>query len=213
MKVASYLFVGLSIALFSCGGGESEGVDTKDAGQEAKATVESATYAVDNAKSTMQWHGSKVTGEHNGTIQIQSGELKVEDGKITAGEFVIDMSTIKETVDESNAEAAKYARKLEGHLKNEDFFEVETYPTSKFVITKVEGNTVSGNLTIKGITKEISFPATINVSESDLTAHAEFTINRADWNVKYGSSTFFDDLGDKVISNDIDYTIDLVASK
>lgn len=213
MKTTSYLFVlGLSVALFSCGG-QSDGIDANKAGTEAEATTESATYTVDNAKSTVNWHGSKLTGEHSGTIQIQSGSLSVEGGNVTAGEFVIDMNTLKETVDESNEEAKKYAAKLEGHLKSADFFEVETYPTSKFVITKVEGDNVSGNLTIKGITKEISFPATINVTDNEVTASAEFTINRADWEVKYGSSTFFDDLGDKVISNDIDYKINLVASK
>lgn len=211
MKSTAYLFLGLSLALYSCGG--SEGVDTNEAGSEAQASAESATYTVDKSQSTVQWNGTKLTGEHTGTIQLTKGELKVENGAVTAGNFTIDMNTIKETVDETNADAKTYAAKLEGHLKSADFFEVETYPTSEFVITKVEGNTISGNLTIKGITKEISFPANVNVTDNGLTATAEFTINRADWQVKYGSATFFDNLGDKVISNDINYKINLVATK
>lgn len=210
-KINLLLLAASTTLLMSCGNG-GETVDAGEEGTEATATTESATYTVDTQKSMVEWTGKKLAYGHTGTIQIKSGELSVEGGSVTAGNFVIDMNTINEN-DDSAANEEK-EQKLVGHLKSDDFFSVEQYPTSEFAITKVEDNTVSGNLTIKGITKEISFPAQINVTDNELTANAEFTINRTDWDVKYASGNFFEDLAaDQAISDDISYKVNLVATK
>lgn len=211
MNKLNLLLLAASTAfLMSCGNG-GETVDAGEEGTEATASSESATYTVDTQKSMVEWTGKKLAYGHTGTIAIKSGELSTEGGNITAGNFVLDMNSIDETVTAENDEKEQ---KLIGHLKSDDFFSVEQYPTAEFAITKVEGNTVSGNLTIKGITKEISFPAQVNVTDNELTASAEFTINRTDWEIKYASGNFFTDLAaDKAISDDIAYKVNLVATK
>lgn len=161
--------------------------------------------AVNLEKSTVSWVGKKVTGKHGGIINIKEASLEMEDGKLSGGSFTIDMTSIKVT-DEGG-----FAAKLEGHLKSDDFFGVEAHPTASFEITKVASlgtpgdYKITGNLTIKETTKEIKFHA--NVSESSATA--EITVDRSDFNVKYGSGSFFDNLGDKTIYDDFYLTVNL----
>ena len=174
-----------------------------------KITTIQNTLNVDVSSSTITWKGYKPTGSHTGTIMLKSGTLTMEDEYIIGGSFTADMSTIK---DEDGSE------RLEGHLKNEDFFEIETYPTAKFDITEVEmedGNaTINGNMTIKGITKEISFEAEISETDETVTLSSSvFQINRADFNVKYKSKTFFNDLKDKFVNDEFDLQVALVANK
>jgi polyisoprenoid-binding protein YceI len=174
-----------------------------------KITTIQNTLNVDVSSSTITWKGYKPTGSHTGTIMLKSGTLTMEDEYIIGGSFTADMSTIK---DEDGSE------RLEGHLKNEDFFEIETYPTAKFDITEVEmedGNaTITGNMTIKGITKEISFEAEISETDETVTLSSSvFQINRADFNVKYKSKTFFNDLKDKFVNDEFDLQVALVANK
>jgi polyisoprenoid-binding protein YceI len=169
------------------------------------------SYDVDTEQSTIQWTGRKVTGEHTGKINIKEGKLDMENNQLTGGSFVIDMNSI---VNEDLS--GEYKGKLEGHLKSDDFFGVATYPTAKFVITKVEAgkgkqHTLTGNLTIKGTTHEISFPATVNTAGNQVTANAKIVVDRAKYNVRYGSDSFFDNLGDKVIYDDFDLEVSLVA--
>jgi polyisoprenoid-binding protein YceI len=166
------------------------------------------TKSVDVNKSTITWEGRKVTGSHEGTIKIQSGNLDYEGDVLTGGEFVIDMTTI--TCTDLNEGGAK---KLVGHLSSDDFFGVATYPTAKFIITKVVSRgmpgdyKVTGDLTIKDITKSTSF----NTKISDNVAQAEIQIDRSDYNIKYGSGSFFDNLGDKTIYDEFDLNINLVT--
>jgi polyisoprenoid-binding protein YceI len=108
--------------------------------------------------------------------------------------------------------------KLEGHLKNADIFHVSVFATAKFDITKTEAKgakiQVTGNMTIKGITKQITFPATLAVNKDNVTLTSDtFQINRADFNVKYNSKTFFSDLKDKFINDDFDFQVTIVAKK
>lgn len=176
-----------------------------------------AGLPVDIEKSTIEWEGKKVTGAHNGTISLQSGEFEVVKGEIKGGEFVIDMNSIV-CLDITNPSGNA---KLVGHLKNDDFFSVDKYPTAKIVITKVvklkeneQGLThnVYGNLTIKGITEEITFPATITTDKNGkVSAKAEFTVDRTKYDVKYGSSTFFPSIADKAISNDMYFKVNLTT--
>lgn len=143
----------------------------------------------------LEWLGEKVTGDHTGTIKLQSGWLTWKDNKITSGEFNIDMTTIKDV--DNNA-------RLEGHLKSDDFFGVEKFPVSKLVLTgstpfdKGTG-TVSGNLTIKGITQPIQFKAAMQKKDDGVWFFANIIVDRTKYNVRYGSGSFFDNLGDKTI--------------
>jgi len=171
-----------------------------------------AFVLVDPDKSIIEWEGKKVTGAHSGTIQIQSGMLEMLDGNLVGGKFVIDMNSIKNTDIEGGG-----ARKLEGHLKSPDFFGVEAHPKSQFVITKVssrgtEGDyKIVGDMTIKEITKEIKFNAQLE-SEKGMTAvSADITIDRSDFDIRYGSGSFFDNLGDKTIYDDFTLRVKLVA--
>jgi polyisoprenoid-binding protein YceI len=164
-------------------------------------------YTAVLSKSTVKWHAAKVTGEHWGTVELKSGSLQIEGDKITTGQFVMDMTTI---VNE-DLTSEEWNTKLIDHLKSDDFFSVEKFPTSKFVITKSEtfkdGKAkVTGNLTIKGITNPVSFEAT----KQGNTFTAKITIDRTLYDIRYGSGKFFEDLGDKVINDNFDLTISLV---
>jgi len=204
-KTINSVVVIAALFLASCGGSSSkveEGQNAAEAGAGAK------TFVIDAAASNLQWYASKVTGEHNGTVPIKGGELAVEGNKLAAGKFTMDMTNI---VVEDLTDAEMNG-KLTGHLKSEDFFNVENSPESTFELVSadvIEGAAigtanynVKGNLTIKGITKAISFPATINVSDNELTANAEVSIDRTEWDIKYGSGKFFQGLGDKMINDD-----------
>ncbi|WP_129718202.1 YceI family protein [Pedobacter sp. SYP-B3415] len=168
-------------------------------------------YKVDTQKSTLTWIGKKVSGSHNGTIALQSGSLNFNGKKLNGGNFTIDMASIKD--------ADKSAR-LEGHLKADDFFGSAKYPTSTFVIKKVSDAgagkvNVNGDLTIKGKTNSISFPATIAWgSDGSVTATADKVIvDRTKYDIKYGSKSFFSDLGDKFIYDEFELAVKLVAKK
>lgn len=156
--------------------------------------------------SKVTWKAYKVTGSHNGTVDLKSGALVFDDnGQLTGGEFVVDMTSI--TVADLEGE---YKGKLEGHLKSDDFFSVANHPTSSLVFTKVKPTgknsyEVTGDLTIKGITKPVTFDVSIYGSK----ATATMKIDRAQYDVRYGSGSFFDNLGDKTIYDEFDLVVDL----
>ena len=185
----------------------------KTAINEAVAVENSvAVNNVDVEASVLTWKGSKPTGSHNGTVALQSGDLVVENGTLTQGVFVVDMNTITNT----DMAGSDGAAQIEGHLKAADFFDVAQYPTSKFVITSVveeEGKlSVTGNLTIKAITKSITIPATLSTEDGISTFKSDvFTIDRTDFNVKYGSKSFFDGLKDKFINDLVEMSFEVVT--
>jgi len=162
---------------------------------------------VNKSASSIAWLAKKVTGEHNGTVGISAGALNVNGNKLIGGNFTIDLKTIK-ALDITDP---GYNQKFIGHITSGDFFEIEKFPTASFVITKVAGNQVTGNLTVKGITKSITFPAEIAVKGGKVTAKASITIDRTDFNIKYGSKKFFDSIGDKAIYDDFALTVSLVS--
>ena len=196
---------------------EGQKVEANDA--VATETVEVAsdamTYTIDTENSVINWVGSKPGGEHMGTVQLTSGELSVNGENLTSGEFVLDMTTITDT----DLEGEKKA-KLEGHLKTGDFFEVEKFPTASFEITGVEATTetpdathhITGNLTMKGVTKSVTLPAKVEMTEEGLMASTpKFTINRTEWDITYKSGI----LGvakDKAIHDEIGLQIELAAA-
>lgn len=158
---------------------------------------------VDNSK--VVWKGYKVTGSHEGMISINSGSLNFDNEVLTGGSFEIDMSTI--TVTDLEGE---YKDKLEGHLKSDDFFGVAKYPTASLVFTKVKSNgknsyKVTGDITIKGKTESITF----NLSVYGNRANASLKIDRTKFDVRYGSTSFFDGLKDKAIYDEFDLVADL----
>lgn len=156
-------------------------------------------------ESKVTWKAYKVTGSHTGTVNLNSGTLIFDDGKLTGGEFDVDMTSLISADLEG-----EYKGKLEGHLKSDDFFGVEKYPNSTLIFTKVKATgknsyEVQGDLTIKGITK----PVTFDVSVYGSKATATLKVDRAQYDVKYGSGSFFDDLGDKTIYDEFDLVVDL----
>lgn len=173
------------------------------------------TYKVNVQKSNIDWTGKKVGGQHNGSIKLAGGSV-VTNGKAPVnGNFTIDMKSItnKDLTD------ADYNKKLIDHLSSDDFFSIAQYPTAQFVATKISpaGNgvaNVTGNLTIKGITNPISFPVNYSVNGNTFTAVAKgVAVNRAKYNIKYGSKSFFASIGDKAIDDDFLLDITLVAEK
>lgn len=180
----------------------------------AFTVIKEAEYKVDLSQSKVNWTGRKITGEHSGTIKLTDGKLILDGDKLSGGSFTIDMASIKNT-DITDAESGK---DLEGHLKSEDFFATEKYPKARFVITKVspsdnKQSQITGNLTIKGITKEVRFPATIQTEGDKVKATAKIVVDRTLFDIRYGSGSFFDDLGDKAIDNNFELNVALLAKK
>ena len=169
------------------------------------------TFNVSSDQSQLKWVGRKVTGEHFGTIQIKSGKLDIKKGELQGGSFVIDMASLV-----SDDLSGEYKQKLEGHLKSDDFFGVAKYPDARFVIKKAKKRNanqydITGDLTIKETTKSISFPAELVITNDKVYATAVITVDRSEFDVRYGSGSFFDDLGDKTIYDNFDLQVKLVA--
>ncbi len=199
MKKIIGIFFITSVVLLSCKSEKKEKVEVKEAVKVAKAEV---ANNIDVANSVVTWKGTKPTGSHNGNITLKKGALVLENGAIKSGEFLIDMHSINcLDLDPSSGKSD-----LESHLKNTDFFDVIKYPTAKFVITSVaekEGKlTVTGNLTLKEITKSIDIPATISSENGITTFKSEvFNIDRTDFGVTYKSKTINAKLKDKFIDD------------
>ena len=174
------------------------------------------TYKVDTKLSSLEWFAEKVNGKHNGTIMLSGGEIKNDHGNFT-GSFAIDMNTIANTDLKDNGSREK----LEKHLKSADFFDTEKYPKSTFVIISVTPitvakaggftHTVKGNLTIKDKTNEITFDAVVKLEANTFTCAGTAIVDRSKFNVKYGSKTFFESIGDKMIYDEFTLKFKVVA--
>lgn len=165
-------------------------------------------------KSTLEWKARKVAGAHNGTVELKSGFVEIDGEKVNNGLFEIDMTTIVNL----DIKKEDMNKKLIGHLSSDDFFSVEKFPGSTFKIssvTKTNGDdyTIKGDLTIKGITHEIEFPAAIHKMDNGYHVSAEFQIDRSKWDIKFRSAKFFENLGDKLIYDEIDYKLNLVFAQ
>lgn len=160
---------------------------------------------VDVEKSKISWKGYKVTGQHEGTVALKEGHLVFDGDALTGGSFTVDMTSINSTDLEG-----EWKQKLDGHLKADDFFGVDNHPTAKLVITKVEGGDdgmykVTGDFTIKGVTQSTSFDLKVNNN----TATASIKLDRTKYGLKYGSGSFFENLGDKAIHDEFDLNVSL----
>jgi len=172
------------------------------------SNVYSQTSKVNVEKSKVHWLGKKITGQHDGFIKISSGSIEFKEGNITNGEFVMDMNSITC----SDLEDENYNKKLVDHLKSDDFFGVKKFPKAKLVITKASKFTndkcsVEGNLTIKGKTELIKF----DVNKKKDVYSAVMKVDRSKYDVRFGSTSFFDSLGNKAIDDIFTLTIDLAV--
>lgn len=181
--------------------------------QEAAAGT-GASFAIDTTTSAVEWLGTKPVGQHNGTFKLANGSFSVENGNITAGNFTIDVNSLTNL--DLTSETGK--EKLEGHLKSADFFDAAKFPTAKFEITAVEPisndslatHKISGNLTLKDSTKNISFPARVTIAENAVKAEANFNIDRTQWGLHYGNDK---SLGDKFIRPEVNIKLNISANK
>ena len=216
-----FVFATIVMATVSCKDNKENQVSPSEAQEAATASDTAGTYEINTEESTIEWRGTKPTGEHRGTIDIQSGTVSATEEEIESGKVVIDMTSISVT-DEDISDEDRI--NLENHLKGTvegketDFFNVEKYPTATFEITGItEANgqkMLQGNLTLKEDTKNIEFPVSTSIDENELTLESEtFTIDRTDWKVNYGSQSVFDNLGDNWISDEIELKIKVKANK
>ena len=184
------------------------------AGVFAKGVDDGKTvYKIDPQKSKVTWTGKKVTGQHTGTVMVENGEVHVNGENLELANVKMDMNSIV-----CSDLSGDMNQKLVGHLKSDDFFSVENHPQATFEATGFKSGAgedqyiVTGKLTIKGITNEVSFPATVDVSSGALSAKGTAKIDRTKYDIKYNSGSIFKDLGDKMIYDDFEIEFDLVAN-
>lgn len=170
-------------------------------------------YKVDTSTSTLEWNAKKVTGQHSGKVSFTEGVLNLEKGKIAGGKFVADMNSIVDT----DLTDPGFNQKLIGHLKSDDFFGVAKFPQALLEVKKAEAKSdglyhFTADLTIKGITAPVEFDAEVTDATGQLTATGVMTVNRTKYGIKYGSGSFFEGLGDKMIYDDFTIKFKLVAT-
>jgi polyisoprenoid-binding protein YceI len=177
-----------------------------------KTESQKSTFDIDTKASKVFWTGKKVTGEHTGYLSVGNGTVVLENDVVSGAQINMDLKSIVCT----DLEAGEWNDKLVGHLKSEDFFSVEKFPTANFSITSVKADgkgqyNVSGDLTIKGITHKIEFPAKIKTENGVVNAMGTATLDRTKWNIQYGSGKFFEGLGDKMIYDEFEIKFDIQA--
>ena len=171
-------------------------------------------YVADTDASTLVWKGSKVTGFHEGTVSLISGIVEIVDGALKGGRFEIDLGSIN-TTDLSGGKK----RKLDGHLKSKDFFSVKSFPTAQLAITNVSADAekssfnVDADLTVKGISKPVSFTAILKENGDSIEAWGKVLVDRSKYAIKFKSGSFFENLGDKLIHDEFEVDVKLVLKK
>jgi polyisoprenoid-binding protein YceI len=208
----------LSVSIVSCQKEKAADAEVKPPVQTKDVPRAAERYVADTTASLIHWTGSKPTGRHNGIIKLKEGKIFVKDSVIETADFIIDMKSIAVT----DTMDAKQKQNLENHLKglkekSEDhFFNTVKYPTGKFEITNItiENNKtmIEGNLTIKEITKNIKFPATVTITGNLITIVSEtFKIDRTLWNINFSSKSVFRNLGNGYVNDDIELKINVIA--
>ena len=205
----TYLILMSAPLFFGCGGPVKEENNTL-----VSSVSQGEKYMIDMKESVLTWEGSMVFGfeeEHVGYVHLSKGELMIEKDQLVGGIFEIDMNTIEYKDKEDKNTPIK-------HLKSPDYFDVEKFPISTFSITKVayavRGNIkVTGDLTIKGITNPVTFPAKIEVKDGIVKANGKLVIDRTQWGIRYRSGKFYDNLADQAVSDNIEILMKIVAKK
>ena len=185
----------------------------------AKMATNAPAFKLQPQLSTLGWEGKAVTHGHNGTMQFNGGELLVKGNAVVGGTVTVDMKTMKAT----DIKDAESHTKFVGHMSADDFFGVEKFPASVFKIATVtpikgaakdaDNATIAGDMTIKGVTQRISFPAKVGVKDGVAAASGKVTIDRTKFGLKYGSKSFFESLGDKAINDDFTLTFNVIAKQ
>ena len=221
-KLNVFTLAAVTLFLTACGGKSTETTTTEE---QAVAEKQGEVFSVTLETSKVDWKAFHKGGfaPRWGTLNLKSGEVSVANGELNAGDFVIDMLSLKADP-ASVTEKDKKATDLEAHLKNADFFDVEKNPTADFKITSVANleaagadavaganKTISGNLTLKGKSVNVTFPAKVTVADGTANIQAKFTVNRADWGIQFGTSET--DPAEWMISKDIEIGIDVKAAK
>jgi len=187
--------------------------EQKEVVEKSETTVTETTHTVDVNESSILWEGFKPTGAHNGTLLLKSGNVFYAEGTLKSASFEIDMTSI------ANADMADddpYKEKLVGHLKSGDFFDIENFPTASFVLKSQnmdEQNQLNftGDLTMKSITKSVTFPVTLAEEANVLTLKSgTFKVNRTEYGIKYKSKNFFKDIKDKFINDEFEVSFNVV---
>lgn len=205
------IFTVLALGLAVVGCKNEKQAETSEAKEVAEVAVE-AKYKAIAEESMIMWEANKIVGGHSGTINLSNGVIKTKGKALVGGNFIFDIATLANT----DIEDAEQKAKLEGHLKADDFFDVEKFPNASFEITSVEGDNVSGNLMMKGIKKNITIPVKVGMNEDMMTITSDvFTIDRTEWDIKYNSGKFADPakLGDYMIKDDVELKISVTAKK
>jgi len=171
-------------------------------------------YEVNTDKSKLTWKAEKISGGHDGFVFLKSGNIMIDHGKISAANFIVDMNTITN----EDIESEEYSQKLVGHLKSADFFDVEKFPEVTFSMIKSNslGNDkydIVGELKIKGNKNIINFPVELSLTKSEVIASGTFSFDRTKFDIIYGSGSFFDNLGDKAINNEVNVDFEIVFNK
>lgn len=226
-KIKTYYCLGLFLLFFvtSCEEESHRQVSAEDHIEHSKQEHDQ-TFELIPSSSEVEWVGSKPLAKHNGIVSFKDGELLFKDEMLKGGEFTVDMHSIVNLDLKGPGNNAK----LVNHLKSADFFEVNIYPTSHFVITSSEpisytqetvvGQTtkelpnyrIKGNLTLRGVSKSITFDALVHLEGDSLWARSvPFSIDRTSWNIKYNSGKMFDNLKDQIIDDQVGLKIDIIA--
>jgi polyisoprenoid-binding protein YceI len=208
----AYLILIIAPLFFGCGGPvKGENKNNASASSISLHVGNEKYFIIDTKESVVAWTGSSVHGRHTGYVYISKGELMIENGQIAGGTVEVDMSTIEGDDHRSD-------NNLINHLKDVDFFDVKKFPFSTIAITRVasinvEDREITENLTIKGITHAVTFPARIEVKGGVVKASGKLVIDRTLWDVRYKSGKFFDNLKDQAIADSIEFNIKIVAKK
>jgi len=169
------------------------------------ATASAQTKKIDASKSSIEWLAKKVTGQHNGVVNFKDGALVFKGKKLVGGAFTVDMASITDT-----DLTGEYLGKLNGHLKSDEFFGTEKFPTSTLVFKTIGAKakdvySVTADLTIKGTTKSVTFDITVNGDQATTT----FNVDRTKYDIRYGSKSFFESIGDKAINDEFELKVSL----
>lgn len=217
--MTTILFLSMTFLMtLGCKDGKKEAT-TKEAGEARLPALEAQEFQVDTSESVIHWKGKKPTGTHTGTIRLAQGNIRATPGRIESGNFIIDMNSIQVTDLQG-----KDRNDLEAHLKGTvkgkegDFFNVRKYPKAVFEITDLTEENgrkfISGNLSIKEETKNITFPVEIRYRNEEIEITSpEFTIDRTQWKVNFGSRSVFEGLGDNFVFDEIPLRLKLIARK
>jgi len=217
MKKILAMLTGVALFFAACQSApEADEAITKDA--QATTAIDGVAYPVDLSATNIGWIATKANGQHNGSFKVSEGSLAVKDGKLSGGNFTIDVTSL-EVLDLEGEDKGK----LEGHLKSGDFFLVDSFPTAKFEITainaydaatsesKLDGAThiISGNLTLRGETKNVTFPAVVGIEGDNVSAKADFNIDRTQWGLNYKGPN---NPADWIIAKEVNLKLELKAT-